>query len=524
MKHLYFIITLFLFAGCSNFLEEYSQDKAYIQSYEDLDEILLGNAYFERYARYGWESSGSSGDQYYAWVHFSGDELQQVVIDGGGHPAGPAWAGFGYYTWQYWVDRDPDGNTSWDEYSDFQKLYSYINACNMILDEAKAFENSGDKTVEENINRIKGECHFLRGSYYFLLANFYGKPYEASTAATDPAVPLKLSNYVEDVYFKRNSVAEIYTQVEQDLLEAERLLKDVPKKSLYRADVHAARLMLSRMYLYMCDYEKAMQYASLVTTEGPSLVNLNGFTGTQFLTTDLSELIFSTGAMAFTGNIAVDNFYLQILNGNDFQISDELYEAYDPQYSHDLRLQHYVVYKDGFYCYKKLVDDYIGTPDLSDVFLLRTSEAYLNLAEAAACAGDEATARTALKALREKRIDAAYYNPSELDALSGEDLVKFARKERQRELCLEGHRWFDLRRYRVAAQYPEDITLVHTFTNKVLNEVTWQYETVYTRRYTLTSDDPAWVLPIPREEIDKNTGMANNPRNERTFENIDVNE
>lgn len=520
MKKIYLIISLFWFAGCSSFLEEYSQDKAYIQSYEDLDEILLGNAYFERYARYGWESSGSSGDQYFAWLHFSGDELQQVVIDNGGAPAGPAWAGFGYYTWQYWVDRDPDGNTSWDEYGDFQKLYSHINACNMILGEAEAFENSEDKIVKENIDRIKGECHFLRGSYYFLLANFYGKPYEASSATTDPAVPLKLSNYIEDVYFQRNSVAEVYAQVEKDLLEAERLLKDVPKKSLYRADVHAARLMLSRMYLYMCNYEKAMQYASLVTTEGPALANLNGFTGMQFLNTDLSELIFSTGAMAFTGNIAVDNFYLQILNGNDFQVSEELYEAYDPQHSHDLRLQYYIVYKDGFYCYKKLTDDYLGTPDLSDVFLLRTSEAYLNLAEAAACIGDEASARTALKALREKRIDAAYYNPSELDALNGEDLVKFIREERRRELCLEGHRWFDLRRYRVAEQYPEDITLVHTFVNKVLNEVTWQYETVYSRRYTLTSDDPAWVLPIPREEVDKNTGMINNPRNERIFENI----
>jgi len=158
-------------------------------------------------------------------------------------------------------------------------------------------------------------------------------------------------------------VAEIYAQVEKDLLEAERLLKDVPKKSLYRADVHAARLMLSRMYLYMCNYEKAMEYASLVTTDGPALANLNGFTGTQFLTPDLPELIFSTGAMAFTGNIAVDNVYIVMVQGNDFQVSEELYEAYDPQHSHDLRLQYYIVYKDGFYCYKKLTDDYLGTPD-----------------------------------------------------------------------------------------------------------------------------------------------------------------
>ena len=129
-------------------------------------------------------------------------------------------------------------------------------------------------------------------------------------------------------------------------------------------------------------------------------------------------------------------------------------------------------------------------------------------------------ARAALNALREKRIDAAYYDPAELDALSGEDLAQFAREERRRELCLEGHRWFDLRRYRVAAAYPQGITLTHTQTNRAYNEVTYEYETAWVRRFTLTSDDPAWVLPLPEEEIDKNTGMINNPRNERSYENV----
>lgn len=517
MRKLYLIISLFCLAGCSDFLTEYSQDLAYIQSYEDLDEILLGNAYFERYTCNTWQFTGTSGEQYYPWVHVSGDELEQISEADLWLASGPGWCTYGYFTWQYRVFQDPDGKDCWDEAGDFRKLYAHINACNIILDEASAFENDTDKTVRENVQRIKGECHFLRGSCYFLLANFYGKPYEASTADTDPAVPLKLSNYVEDIYFQRNSVAEVYEQVEDDLLEAERLLKDIPQKSIYRADVHAARLMLSRMYLYMCNYEKAMEYATLVTTEGPVLADLNGFSGEEFLNPDLSELIFSMGTSAIVDNV---NFPSGYGTGNNFQVSDELFAAYDPQNSHDLRLQHYVVNADGLISYKKLQGQAYAKTDLGDVFLLRTSEAYLNLAEAAACAGEEATARTALKALREKRIDAAYYNPSELDALSGENLVKFAREERRRELCLEGHRWFDLRRYRVAAQYPENITLVHTFTNKVYNEVTYVYELAYTRKYTLTSDDPAWVLPLPEEEVDKNTGMINNPRNERSYETV----
>lgn len=48
-KVIYIVVCVFALFGCSGFLEEYSQDKAYIRSYEDLDELLLGNAYFVRY-------------------------------------------------------------------------------------------------------------------------------------------------------------------------------------------------------------------------------------------------------------------------------------------------------------------------------------------------------------------------------------------------------------------------------------------------------------------------------------------
>lgn len=108
MKKIYLIISLFWLTGCSSFLEEYSQDLAYIQSYEDLDELLLGNAYFERYICYSWQTSGMSGDQYYSWVHVSADELQQINDDFWWGPTGPGWVIFGYYTWQYRVYQDPD--------------------------------------------------------------------------------------------------------------------------------------------------------------------------------------------------------------------------------------------------------------------------------------------------------------------------------------------------------------------------------------------------------------------------------
>ena len=524
MKRLYTIfLLLFALTGCSGFLEEYSQDQAYVEGYDDLDELLLGNAYFERNQVMSWYSQGNSGDLYYPWIHVLADELEQET-ESDSWGSGIGQATYGYATWQRLVYQDWDGDEVWDDGSDYRNLYAHINACNTILGEIGAFENTDDEDDLRNINRIKGESYFLRGSCYFLLANFYGAPYAAASAATDPAVPIKLTNYVEDRSYPRRSVADVYAQVLSDLREAERYLEGIPQVSVWRADLDAARLMLSRVYLYMCDYENAARYARMVVENGPELADLNTFTGDMdFLDPDLSELIFSTGASSLPGGvISTERGYT---NGDYLRISDELYESFHPENPVDLRLEWYV--KDTTFSgyprcvtYRKSQGSTYSTPDMSDVFVLRTSEAYLNLAEAAACMGDVDSARLVLNELRQHRIRTDAFDPSEVNNLSGEELVSFVREERRRELCLEGHRWFDLRRYRVAEAYPQEVTLTKVVTNKVQDPNTYEYSVQWRRRFTLPNDDPAWVLPLPHEELTKNPGMLDNPRSDRSFELI----
>ena len=150
-----------------------------------------------------------------------------------------------------------------------------------------------------------------------------------------------------------------------------------------------------------------------------------------------------------------------------FQVSGELYDTYD---DNDLRKNIFFWKYNNFIGYAKVgagPGSFGQTPDpdnreyyyfcyamyypgtrlgVSDNWLLRTAEAYLNGAEAAAYLGDERTARELLEALRVKRWDREKYEPIQK---TGEALVTEIRDERRRELCLEGHRWFDLRRYMV---------------------------------------------------------------------------
>lgn len=492
-----------MLSACNGFLTEYSQDQAYVQTYTDLDELLAGSGYMKCVgsAPFTW----SKGDAYYPYIHYMADETEVSTREYDWQAEGPE-SLFGYYTWQRNVANNWEGTTVWTENQDWNKLYEHINVINMILaliDEQDAVSDA-DK---ENVRRIKGESYFLRGAYYFVLTNLYGKPYSPESASTDLAVPLKLTEYIEDKVYARSTVQAAYEQVLEDLLAAEECLRGIPRKSVVRAGHTAACLLLSRVYLYMQDYEEAVKWAKSCLEEQSMLTNLNTFADEEFLTRENPEMIFTMGSDLLTPHLAA--------GGGGFVVSDDLYNCYKEG---DLRNPCFVERDSlGFNRYRKI--DYLYEKrEVSDNFALRTAEAYLNLAEAAACLGGEylTEALNAYNTLRQNRF--ANYQP--VSGISGETLVDSIRLERRRELCLEGHRWFDLRRYMVNDLYPEEKTLTNVFVQYEYNNTSGDYEISVLRRYTLPPHDGAWTLPIPQVELDANYGMPNNQRDEREYESI----
>ena len=63
------------------------------------------------------------------------------------------------------------------------------------------------------------------------------------------------------------------------------------------------------------------------------------------------------------------------------------------------------------------------------------------------------------------------------------------RLERRRELCFEGHRWFDLRRYAVCEKYPYSKQIRHAFNVYDGNKYEWDHTDIY----VLEKNDPAYV-------------------------------
>ena len=471
--------------SCSGFLKEYSQDLAYVRSYTDLDELLLGSGYLK--------FDGTA--LYCPYLHLMSDDVQENIAGTGlGGYSGIRDRYFGYYTWQERVDLGFDNLVTGSENDDWNRLYEHINVTNMVLAEIGNYEGTNDLERKE-IARVRGEAYFLRGAYYFWLANLYGKPYKAATASVDPAVPLKLTEYIEDKKYIRNSVQEVYEQVLDDLNEAEKSLSEVAPKSIYRANLIAVYLLQSRVHLYMCNWEQAGYYAREVLERNDKLVDLNTFDGDNFLTPRCAEIIFSTGANGMT-----DDRYS--MRTKDYSASSDLLGAYAVN---DLRSDRFfdTKYPPYYPCNKYVAYQ----SEVSDIYVLRTAEAYLNLAEACFHQNDEAGARSALNTLRKNRFQSG--TGYEITS-TGSVLIQDIRNERFRELCFEGHRWFDLRRYGVDGNYPWEKTIRHTYTTFDGDDMP-----VQTFVYELKPGDPAYTLPIPKEARAYDDEITDNPRNPR---------
>mgnify|MGYP002616396410 FL=1 len=502
-RYLILMLGVLLFNSCGKFLEEFSQDLAYAESCTDLDEILIGNGYMEQ-PLYFAEASVYGGG-YYPYIHVMDDDMAMTIFrrDGAGDVINDIASFKNFYDWSDQLTINPKTDEEWED-KDWEKMYSHIAYLNVIIAHVEKFSHD---SVEIR-NRVEGEARFLRGAYYYLLTNLYANPYVKESASSDMGVPLNLTEDIVDEYYKRNSMEECYRVIVEDLKVAADKLKGVTQPTIYRVNELAARILLSRVYLYMGEWQLALdECQKALALEGVELMDLKSFPGREeeryVLDNKNSEIVFTQGYSAtntFYNNMAY--FCICTFGGSEDLIS--LYNRFEEQQIKDLRLDAFFeVIGDEQYKISKVGEK------VYDCFVIRSAELYLNKAEAEAML-DKAEAIQTIKTLLNNRFEGGI---PDVDGLSGKDLVSFIRDERRRELCFEAHRWFDLRRYAVSPKYPEKKSIRHT-----AYDIKGKLEGDYVLKPY--GEDPAWVLPIPGYEIVYNQGnLVDNPqRVERELE------
>ncbi len=406
----------------------------------------------------------------------------------------------------------------------YKAYYSLILGCNAILDYIGQANDS-----QEEINNVLAQAHALRGYYYFQLVNIFGKPYNSPGGPESLGVPLKLTSNIEEAGIRRNTVGDVYDQVLSDLKAAEELYESLPAdmqwKSNFRTSLPMVQLVLSRVYLYMENWAKAALYAEKVMNNSNfKFINVNDVPR---MNPNAQSRIYYMNYQSYNsspevimpfGNTADVAFWLfdTPKNGTPcFIASQDLMDSYEDT---DLR-------KDFYIATTKQQDNYprnwqtlpLGKISLnsqnnnlgsgSDNFgrSFRLSEAYLNYAEAKIELNEDISGVFAkVDLMRKNRFKPEDFKPT--PSMSQDAAREFIRAERRRELCYEGHRWFDIRRWGM----PE---IKHV----------WHVDGETDVEYTLKAGDNAYTLPIPRTSIELNPDLEQNPMDSGSRPGVNIN-
>jgi hypothetical protein len=354
-------------------------------------------------------------------------------------------------------------------------------AYNTILRANNIISASPKVTNQANLNQYKGEAYAIRALSYYYLIQYFARPYTDNPSG--PGVPLVLT-YDPTAKPARNTVAEVYTQILNDLTQATTLMTQFVNSSQFSK--YAARALQAKVYLAMGDKANAKTAAiDVITNSGFTVVsaaNYVTFWSTLTPRTDKVETLFETSSDAINnqGFDALANIYNQAGYG-DFLATDTLYNSYS---AGDARRGIYTVGVRGGLAAIFLDKKFPGTygSEISDPKLIRMSEMYLIAAEAS-LPGNEADALTYVNYLTSRRNAPAI-------ASTGAQLFEDIIAERRRELAFDGIRYFDLQRLKRDvirnSQYPASAR-------------------------TIPYSNFRRVLPIPQGELDANPNITQNP-------------
>lgn len=369
-------------------------------------------------------------------------------------------------------------------------LYNLIFKCNAAI-EGLSSDRASTLTPQVK-DQLLAEARFLRAFFYFILVNEYD------------GVPLALTTRPQITsLLPRSSPQDVYSQIIADLIAADEKLSGeylsgnllLTTTERIRPTNWAAKAVLSRVYLYTSDWQKAEEYAT-------ELIN-----NTSKFNLESINNVFLKNSQEAIWQVQPTDLDLNTQDGRTFIITDAGPGLDQPVYLSsellgsfemgDFRAEYGnwidTINVNGVrytYPFKYKVNSSPGLSNVSDMseyfMVLRLGEQYLIRAEARAEQDKISEAQADLNAIRTR---------AGLPSISLDDkpsLLTAILKERQVELFSEwGHRWFDLKR-------------------------TGNLDAVMSISTPLKAGGTAWnshqqLLPIPLSDIQKNPNLTQNP-------------
>lgn len=374
-------------------------------------------------------------------------------------------------------------------WANWQNYYAALRDANNLLYYSKNIPDDKFTSIKEK-NRLLGEGYFLRAFIFWNLV----RTWENIVLRTEPTL-----NTNGDFYGKQVAPAEVFKQIEADLLQANQFLPtDYPQSSRGRATRGAAQALLAKFYVYISSpyaqnrlnagtpqWSKAASWAdSVIRNTTYSLIPSANYAAvfTQNGTSEsIWELVYDA---TITGPNPVNDLTNQFLprkntapTGGAYQLqpSDKLIDAFK-SVNDSIRFNGAMAEvrtQDGWersdvgktvpggqkhpnHYVKKYPGTIQGTTRYGDnnIIFLRLADVVLLRAEALLESGNISGAQTELNKITQR-------------AGIGTRLVSVDEIMLQRwlELCFEGDRWYDLKRRQLMeketgpfAAYPKGYT------------------------------------------------------------------
>lgn len=370
----------------------------------------------------------------------------------------------------------------------YEGAYKVISRANRIID------NIDKLKVEESKTKFLAEARAIRGMLHFDIARTYCKiPTQSSNANSALGIyynksysPLKKHRRVG------TTVKGVYTDILEDLEYAAKNISEKSKPG--RLNKSAVNAVLSRVHLYMGNWDKVIETANKVTNSITPIENFKNIWTDKYLESSVFYIIITE-----QDDHAIGNPYSQTGKKGvkaEFSVSYPLYKLYKDT---DIRKSS-TIYTNDFSGHKyNNVSKYFGNPtgkrNLTYAKYIRAEEVLLNKAEALIMKKQDAEALKTLNKLRKERYT-SYTEGNE----TGESLKKAILLERRLELAFEGDRFYTLKRLSL------DIDRE--------NYGDWaDGKGTPAVAQKLKAQDYRWELPIPQGAFDANPELTKEDQN-----------
>lgn len=379
----------------------------------------------------------------------------------------------------------------------YELYYRIIGNANLgIANIDKAVGPTADR------NSLKGEALALRAFGYFNLVQLYGKRYDAKAKPNAQlGVPLVLEPTTEGK--ARNTVEEVYAQINKDLAEAATLLTTT-RVNKSHINLSVVKGLQARVALVQQDWANAAKFAAEARAGYAPMNATSYLDGFQDIANSewmwgFDHLEDQTEYFGGYHSYISCNYNSTVIRTYPKAINSLLYKQIPAT---DVRSKMWVetptaansIVPPGGVRVKWINQKFRlpGTPSTSamgDVPYMRAAEMYLIEAEAKARLNDDAGAATVLFDLIKTR-DASYAKSTN----TGQALIDEILVHRRIELWGEGHRFLDLKRL-----------------NAPLNRNGANHIASVTLLYDVAPGDVRWEFLIPRREINSNPAVVQNP-------------